>query len=444
MHAQTFLFLFALVFFINAQSNGEDNKKVGSADNDSKLIESFIQSRGYSNTIVFDASNVKRFWIDKSIVSRDASINIVLDKGSSYDWTGIPLPVQLANVREDLDCRIDVISKDQDFDFSVLNKEKELIQCSPSNEMFIDHKITSKSFHLEDTTSFLFHLSFNSRQLTTLSIEKIVFSFSTNKKSNFLYGPGSITIAKDDLIATVGKPKIDGNDKVFSVTGKTSSVISKNKIIVQDNTLTYSVKINNVGKAPVTVYAGLAPFTQDMDLIDDRNMPYNNTNKIISVVSSELGSNTIVVDSYPEWEKNCVLALNAKEDLSDFPNTNYLGNITDVRKKDNGQAEIVLSQPLKTQIERGTSARIQGRQKGKYLFFNIKRANGASTFYYNLAPGEEVVITSSIKKDDDFFQFSEKALCRGVYCVSPALYFFLPVDFNEEYEVEISDYVVNY
>ena len=50
---------------------------------DEALLAHFIQARG-NNTIVFDSSNVKMFWIDKSVLSRDKSFEILLIALFSY------------------------------------------------------------------------------------------------------------------------------------------------------------------------------------------------------------------------------------------------------------------------------------------------------------------------------------------------------------------------
>ena len=57
-------------------------QKVSSIDNgfeknDSELIDKYIKSLG-DKTIVFDGSNIKQFWVDKTVVSKNNEIIILL------------------------------------------------------------------------------------------------------------------------------------------------------------------------------------------------------------------------------------------------------------------------------------------------------------------------------------------------------------------------------
>ncbi len=45
---------------------------------DAALLDSYIQSKGYNNTIVFTPSNIKQFWTEKSVFSQNETINILL------------------------------------------------------------------------------------------------------------------------------------------------------------------------------------------------------------------------------------------------------------------------------------------------------------------------------------------------------------------------------
>ena len=50
-----------LSLIVNAQTKGQPN--------DSALLDSFIQSKGYGDTIAFSSSNIKQFWTDKHFVN---------------------------------------------------------------------------------------------------------------------------------------------------------------------------------------------------------------------------------------------------------------------------------------------------------------------------------------------------------------------------------------
>ena len=152
----------------------------------------------------------------------------------------------------------------------------------------------------------------------------------------------------------------------------------------------------------------------------------------MKVVSHSEASNIIKVDSYSEWSKGCHLALEAKEDMSDIPNNNFAGIISEIKKLENGQAEIILSKPLKSKLDEGTKVRIHGLD-GAYLYTKIK----------NLQPGEEQTFTSTIKKDDSFLGFSSKAFSRGVYYVVPIILSY-SADASKDNTVLISNYSISY
>lgn len=152
---------------------------------DSELIEIFINSKGSKNAIVFDASNIKQFWIDKSVASGNDLINISLQEKKS-----IPLKIQLSNVIETMDCKVDVITENPDISFTVENSNSKTLSNSSKEEDFIQYHISSATFHLENTKDFSFHLIFSSKTSDTLTIKKIILSFSENKESLFLGSPG--------------------------------------------------------------------------------------------------------------------------------------------------------------------------------------------------------------------------------------------------------------
>ena len=392
----------------------------GETADDDKLLEEFVKAKG--GDIIFDASNIKQYWIDNSVASMNGVIMIALKDNQ----TSVPLKIQLANVFPWQDCRVDVVAKNSDFSFSVLDSKQSKISASSSENNFINYSVQSSSYQIEKTDDKSIFLTFRSNNDDMLSIKKIVMSFSRN--NDFLSSPGNLSITRENVS---GSFSADTSD--FVVEGKNSAIMSTKRIMVSGNTLSSSVKVKNVGNNPACVDVGYAPFFKNGKPIDSRVNPYKN-NKVLNVVSAEKGSDKILVDSYPEWEKGCVVALNAKEDLSDFPNCSYLdGEIVEITQKDENLSEITLSKPLSDTIKKGTPVRIQSPRKTYYLYTSRKV----------LQPGEEAVYTSSIKKDDELLQFSHQAFCRGTSYVQP-LILYRSSDLKSAVLVQIDDYSIEY
>ena len=201
-----------------------------------------------------------------------------------------------------------------------------------------------------------------------------------------------------------------------------------------DNSITSSVTVKNIGDTPTTVSVGYTPYTASGIRMDNRISLYHKSNKVLKVISSEANSNKIIVDDYPEWTKGCFVALNAKEDLSDFPNCSFIDQpVASVNKNEEGQFEIVFDKPLKTPIAKDSFIRIQSPRGDSYMYVNTKR----------LQPGEEATLTSSIKKDDDLFQFSTKSLWRGVFYIKPMIRSY-SVENTKENTVLVTDFTINY
>lgn len=396
--------------------------------NDAKLLEEYVKAKGAS--IVFDAANIKQFWIERSVSAQNGNVCIYLDPSASGGFDSVPLKVQLMNVNEALDCKVEVIADSPDFSFTVANSKNKTLSASAADQQFIQYHAASATFHLEDTPDYSFRLKFSSKALDSLSVKKILLSFSNNKNSTYLASPGKLKVGSDNVSFSGPLSK---EDNAFKITGKQSTLFLKNNILASGTDIETSVKVKNVGDKPTRVYVGFAAYTKNKVRLDGKNYPYKNLNKVLTVVSSEAGSDKIVVDSYSEWAKNCHLALNAEDDMADIPNVTIAdGRIVDVKKLDDGKAEITVDKPFKTALEAGTKIRIQG-QGGAYLYTNNKV----------LQPGEEAVFTSSVKKDDSFLEYSTKAFSRGVHYVRP-LIFSYSTDSKEENTVEISDYTISY
>ena len=404
--------------------------QAGKAQNkDNELIENYMKSKANSPYISFDASNIKQFWIDKSVSAQNGNINILLNK-SKDTFESIPLKIQLANVDKTQDCRVDIITDSPDIDFSVVNSKSKVLSTKTEQDTFIQYTITSASFHLEESDSFSFNLKMSSKKSDIARIKGIYLSFERN--GNYLASPGKINFTKNNTRFEGAKNNINNLDAI-EVTGKNSRVISNHKICTSNNTFDISVKVKNIGKTPTKISVGFIPYTKNGVKLDLTNYPYNDINNVLKVISSNKEKGTIVVDKNPVWSKGCYLSLNAKEDLSDVPSTTLVnGTIAAIKKLEDGHAEITMSAPLNDSMKEGTCLRVNGIWR-PYLYTNEKVLN----------PGEEEVFSGTIKHDDNFLRFSNEAISRGVSYVVPVVLSY-SVDPKEENTVEVSDFKVSY
>ena len=143
----------------------------------------------------------------------------------------------------------------------------------------------------------------------------------------------------------------------------------------------------------------------------------------------------MLVDFYPEkWERGCHLALSAKEDFSDFPNTNLVkGRILEINKTSDGHAEIVFDKELETVVKTGTLVRIQSPIGASYMYPMEKQ----------LEPGEVINLSSVVQKDDTCLAFNPKSFCKGTDYVVPCV-FFESIKSGDKTTVLISDFTVSY
>ena len=397
--------------------------------NDKKLINQYIESLGYSHPIIFDSSNIKQFWIDKSVLSKDNNINILLSHSQS-GFTSVPQKIKLANVHEAMDCTIDLITERSDISFSVKNeKDKEIAKSSANND-FITYKVFSATVHLEDVQNETLFLVFNSATKDYITIKDIVLSFSKNKNSQFLLSPGLLKVSKEN-VSIYNASFVDG--QAFTLKGKSTQISSQKKILVQDNTLKLTGNIKNIGNISTRLYVGFVAYFKNGNQIKTENYPYKESGEVLKVISSQDGSNEIVVDSYQDWTKNCHIALNAEENMQDVPNANILdGTIDNFLKLDNGSGKIVLNKPLKKALAPGEKIRIHGSFSGAiYLYSKV------------LSPGEEVSLESDICKDDNSLKYSSKALPKGTYYVLPVL-LSISTESNVESIISINDFAISY
>ena len=187
-----------------------------------------------------------------------------------------------------------------------------------------------------------------------------------------------------------------------------------------------------MGNNNTRINFGYAVYTKDMFMITEKNYPYDET--VLNVVTSSKGSNSIIVDKYPKWKKQCYLALNAKEDFSDVPNVTFVdGTIVEVKELENGNAEIIMDKPLVSAIEKGSTVRINEGLVAAYLY----------THTFILRPGEEQTLSSKIQKDYSSHTFSPKAFPNGTDYAVPIVFSY-SVDPNVDNTITIKDFVISY
>ena len=394
-----------------------------------KLIDDYIKSVGYSSHIVFDASNIKQYWVSNSVISQDNLIKILLKRNESNQYESEPLKIQLVNINDSQLFRVDVISDNNNYSFEIDDSYK-TVSSSTGNE-FIQYKIESSSLHLEGFSDFSFFLKFISPDSDSLSIQKIVLYFSEGKSKQTLETPGYLNISKNDVPLA---KEVENDNNSFIVSGRKNNIKVDKIISVSDNVFKNSVRLKNIGSQPVQVYFGFAPLTKDMKAIDYKHYPYKNLNKVLKVVSAEENSNKIIVDSYPEWAVDCHLGLNASEDLSDIPNLEILNSrISSVNKLENGQSEIIMGKPITQKIKVGSYVRIMCPAGGNVYYYTNMKA---------IKPGEEIVLSGTTQKDENSLVFSGKVLPKGIEYVKPLI--LLHSADKEECTVLISDYSVVY
>ena len=156
-------------------------QKNNTTGNDSDLLDSFIQAKGYKDIVQFSPSNIKQFWIDKSVISKDDLISVILMSSKNINKESVLLPIKLVNVDASQDCKVEVISSTGDMSFSVLNEQSEVLVKSNNDDRFINYNVSSASFHMYDASNSTFFIKFSSSEHSELQIRRIILSFDNNK-----------------------------------------------------------------------------------------------------------------------------------------------------------------------------------------------------------------------------------------------------------------------
>ncbi|MBO4631874.1 MAG: hypothetical protein J5858_08135 [Lentisphaeria bacterium] len=414
----------AAVPYISYAQNGADSK-TANAD----LLEKHIQAKG-SNTIVLNSSNIKLYWVDKSVLPQDGNIQIQLTKGKK-NFESVPFKIQLANVTAVQDCEVEVITEDNDVNFQVSNIKNAIISKDVSTGTLGNYKSIVSKIHMEDASNLAFFLNFSSANEGPVAIKSVILSFSKNP--DYLYSPGKFQYDKDSLLLNGGVFS-SSEGPLFSVTGERNYCNSKKRFILREEPLTSSVTVKNTGEQASKVQFGYTVYMQNAAPLSGNLFPYKTPGSILKVVSSEKNSPQIVVDAYAEYQKGGFLALNAKDDFSDVPNKNFAnGTIVEITKNDDGSAVITMSEPQKVALEKGMAVRVHGNGTGSNIYFYSKV----------LLPGEEEHIEFTINKDEEALRLSSRALPRGTYYVVPLITLYSE-EKGKECTIQISDYYISY
>ena len=403
-HHQNHLRFCTLLFLLFAGVN-LPAQNVATADDD--MINQYYNAQNDIAHIVFSASDIKQYWVDNSVLSKDNLIYI-FGQNNGQNWQSVPLSIQLKNVDESLDCTISAWSDNKDFSFAVSNSKAKKLSKSSATEDFVQYHIVSSTFHLADTKDNLFKLQFESDSSDTITIKKIVLSFSKNKDGAYLSSPDTLYITKD-IVTPSAEVQLDDNE--FAASGKKILLTSNKNIIVPYGAVKSSVTIHNIGETATKVSVGYALFSKGGQKLGPRNYLYNLNCNVLTVVSSEVESDKIIVAGTSDWAKKCQIATNVKEDLSDIPNTNFLeGKVANVKKLEDGKLEITLDKPLKQALNTGEKIRIHGIA-GTYLFPEVK----------TIQPGAEESFVSTISREVLNKSFNSKSIPYGVYYMKPII-----------------------
>ena len=227
-------------------------------------------------------------------------------------------------------------------------------------------------------------------------------------KNEIARAPGGMLNISKDMV-NVKNAMIEASDQLV-ISGKRSIMQSRYNIIALDNSINSEVIVKNIGNNPTVIYIGYAVYSNECIWLDGRNYPYKSNLNSLNIQSIDASGNSIVVDSFNEWDKNCFLAINVQDDFSDIPNSTFAGKISDVKELPDGFKKIILEEPINNTLLKNNKVRIHGRT-GAYLYTSI----------HTLAPNKSKKMTATIKKDDSNIAYSNKSFPRGTCYVKPIL-----------------------
>lgn len=419
--------LFCITPMLFAQSENEKGDQF-----DRNEIDKYLSAKR-ENSIIFDSTNIKQFWIDKTVSAFDDGITILLDSLNNGSYRSIPQKIKFMNIDESMDCVIETGVDALDVNMEIYGENGKEIPQKKTETAFQQRKIISSTIHLDDLsfTNNTINLVFSSKTKDLISLKKIVISFHTNLNSSFIFNHGKMKIQLNDIIFSEGE--ISESENNLILLGKRCLAFTKDNIVAGDTPIKISAKIDNKGDNRAKIYIGYAIYSHEKKPLYPKNYPYSPDNEIIHIIEANNGSKSIIVDKYPKWEKGCFLAFNATDDLSDIPSFDIsIGSIRDITKMDNGNAIITLSNELTSSYSPGTLARVHGMREG-YLY-KVKDF---------INPGESKTYETEIVKDDNYLLFSSQALSRNVYYVKPVIGF-VSSDLEKDCKIEITDGIIDY
>ena len=257
------------------------------------------------------------------------------------------------------------------------------------------------------------------------------FPSGVNTIYEYMFSPGSIKLSKENIY--LSRADVISYTPSIAIKSKQGTILINKKIFVTGNEIQTFARIKNIGETPTSILMGFSAVTKEHVKLDHRNFPFKKTNKVIKVVSSKQGSDQIIVDSFTEWTKGCLLAINAQDDLSDLPNNSFVeGAIKEIKQTSDGQAIITLDKPLSKALQKGDKLRVHGCP-GSYFYTNKEK----------LLPGHEISLSSKSIKDDTVLDFSSTAFPKGTFYVVPLLLSY-SVNPDTENTIVISDYSIAY
>ena len=210
-------------------------QKNNTTGSDSGLLDSFIQAKGYKDIVQFSPSNIKQFWIDKSVISKDDLISVILKSSKNANKESVLLPIKLVNVDAAQDCKVEVISSTGDMSFSVLNERSEVLAESNNDDNFINYNISSASFHMYDASDFSFFIKFSSSEHSELRIRRIILSFDNNKDFFTTMTVTDKTINTDMPIPGVSVVTFSGTNTLnATIRGKGTVVFADGATVTSD------------------------------------------------------------------------------------------------------------------------------------------------------------------------------------------------------------------
>ena len=312
----------------------------------------------------------------------------------------------------------------------LLTQSNNNIQLSYCTYFIVPEYLDKREGRTDDTVSFDASASYSvfGQFISNSSHDKKIKVYKFYPSA---YNKSSVAIDKDSLILL----RSEFDKDTFDIIGKRTQIFSKKDFYISDKNISARIQVKNTGKVATQLYLGYVVYSQDRLRLNRCHYPYKGNNLILNVVSASKGRNIITLDNYPEWEKNCTVAIGAKGDLSDIPNSSLInGKIVEIQRLDNGYANIVLDRPLDRDLKPTDQLRIHGTPK-TYIYTNRQL----------LLPDEEIVLSSNMHKDNKYKDFVSRAFFRDVYYVKPILlsYSQNPNEFNsiaiKDFRVELSD-----